>query len=422
LLATVIDKVSKPREPTISDLVFNSGQFDTSSHSKHFTSSGLAKPTRSQQLFSTHCSVQMRLFAMPSPLLALLAILSSTSLSRSAILPAEEQTPRSEENRLVERQCANPCGYYGQVCCGPSEVCTTVNNQAQCASAGQVAGAADQGNWQYYTTTYVQTDLRTVTTTFSTFFPIVTQNLIVTSVVPGPCRYSLGEAPCGSTCCVAGQYCMTDINQCAAAGGGSSAYFSSFYTVTQLASVPVRPISNTVLTVTATGAATATVPFSAPVGTDGSTLIGAQATTQGQRLSPGAIAGIVIGVIAGIILLFLILLCCCAKGAIDAVMGIFGGRKRRRTETTYIEERRSRHGSSRPAGRTWYGGRPTRVDRTDTKKKAGGLGGLGVVGLGLGTMAAYLGLKRKREQRNEVKSNSNYSYDYGSFTGSSPSK
>jgi hypothetical protein len=269
--------------------------------------------------------------------------------------------------------------------------------------------------------TYVQTDLRTVTTTFSTFFPVVTQNLIVTSTVASGCIYSLGEVPCGSICCAIGQYCMTDINQCAAAGGGSSAYFSSFYTVTQLASVPVRPTSNTVLTVTATGLATATVPFSAPVGTDGSTLIGAQATTQGQKLSAGAIAGIVIGVIAGIILLFLILLCCCAKGAIDGVMGLFRGGKKRRTETTYIEERHSHHGSSRPAGRTWYGGRPTRVDRTD-KKKTGGLGGLATVGAGLGAMALLLGLKRKREQRNDAKSNSNYSYDYESYTGSSPSE
>lgn len=414
-------KFSKPREPTIYQLVFNSGRYKQSLEALHHLT-GLAKPKRSQQLFSTHHTVQMRLFAMPSPLLALLAILSSTSLSRSAILPSEEQIPRSEENRLVERQCANPCGYYGQVCCRPSEVCTTVNNQAQCAPAGQVAGAAGQGNWQYYTTTYVQTDLRTVTTTFSTFFPIVTQNLIVTTTVPSQCRYSLGEVPCGSTCCAAGQFCITDINQCAAAGGGSSAYFSSFYTVTQLASVPVRPISNTVLTVTATGVATATLPFSAPVGTDGSTLIGAQATTQGHRLSPGAIVGIVIGVIAGIILLFLILLCCCAKGAIDGVLGLFGGRKRRRTETTYIEEKHSHHGSSRPAGRTWYGGRPTRVDRTDKKKRTGGFGGLTTVGAGLGAMALYLGLKRKRDQRNDAKSSSSYTYDYDSFTGDSPSE
>jgi hypothetical protein len=215
---------------------------------------------------------------------------------------------------------------------------------------------------------------------------------------------------------------MTDINQCAAAAGGSSAYYSSFYTVTQNPSVPVRPTSNTVLTVTSTGVATATVPFSAPVGTDGSTLIGAQATTSGSSLSPGAIAGIVIGVIAGIILLLLICLCCCARGAIDGIMGIFGGGRKRRTETTYIEERRS-HRGSRPAGRTWFGTRPTRVDRTEKKKKkAGGLGGLATVGAGLGGLALLLGLKRKRDQRNDAKSSSSYSYYDDSFTGTSESE
>ncbi|KAF7505806.1 hypothetical protein GJ744_000381 [Endocarpon pusillum] len=337
----------------------------------------------------------MRLFAMPSPLLCLLAVASSISLIEAAIIPSEGQVPKQEDRVIAKRQCANQCGFYGQVCCGPNEVCITdANNQAQCGPAGAqvtvaATTAAGQGNWQYYTTTQ--------------------------------CRYSLGESPCGSICCSSGQYCMTDINQCAAAGGGSSAYFSSFYTVTQVASVPVRPTSNTVLTVTSTGVATATVPFSTPVGTDGSTIIGAQPTTQGQRLSGGAIAGIVIGVIAGIIILFLICVCCCARGAIDGIRGIFGGGRRRRTETTYIEERRSRHGS-RPAGRTWFGARPARVDRTEkSKKTGGGLGGLATVTAGLGAMALFLGLKRRRDQRIDAKSSSSYSYYDESYTGTSES-
>jgi hypothetical protein len=369
----------------------------------------------------------MRLFAIPSSLLSLLALASSTSFARAAIIHSERQVPSSVENTLAERQCANPCGFYAQVCCAPNEVCfTDGNNQARCGPAGTTttAAAAGQGNWQYYTTTYVETDLRTITTTFSSFFPISTQGLVFTTTTTASshCQYALGESPCGpSNCCSAGQYCMTDINQCAAAAGGSSAYYSSFYTVTQNPSVPVRPTSNTVLTVTSTGVATATVPFSAPVGTDGSTLIGAQATTSGSRLSPGAIAGIVIGVIAGIILLLLICLCCCAKGAIDGILGIFGGGRRRRTETTYIEERRS-HRGSRPAGRTWFGTRPTRVDRTEKKKKAGGLGGLATVGAGLGGLALLLGLKRKRDQRNDAKSGSSYSYYDESYTGTSESE
>lgn len=366
-------------------------------------------------------AVMMRLFASPSSLLCLLATASYPSLSRAAIIPSGEQLPRSEDNLVVKRQCATPCGFYSQVCCAPNEVCyTDSNNQAQCGPAGAQASApAGQGNWQYYTTTFVQTDLRTITSTFSSFFPISTQNLVVTTTVSTQCRYSLGEVPCGSICCSAGQYCMTDINQCAAAGGGSSGYFSSFYTVTQMPSVPVRPTSNTVLTVTSTGAATATVPFQTPVGTDGSTLIGAQPTTQGQGPSGGAIAGIVIGSIAGILLLALLCFYCCAKGAIDGILGLFGGGRRRRTETTYIEERHSRHGS-RPAGRTWFGSRPARVDRTE-KKNTGGLGGLATVGAGLGTLALILGLKRKRAQRNDAKSSSSYSYYDYSYTGTSAS-
>ncbi len=333
----------------------------------------------------------MRLFEMPSSLLYLVAITCSSSWVNAAVLQPEEYSPRAE-NLLVERQCANPCGFYGQVCCGPNEACyTDANNQATCgpaAGVGMAPAAASQGNWQYYTTTYVETDLNTITTTFSSFFAISTQNFVATTTAANHCRFSLGESPCGSICCSAGQFCMTDINQCAAAGGGSSAHYSSFYTVTQMASVPVRPTSNTILTVTSTGLATATVPFQPPVGTDGSTLIGAQPVTGGQRLSSGAIAGIVIGVIAGIILLLLICLCCCFKGAIDGVLGLFGGRKRRRTETTYIEERHSHHGS-RPAGRTWFGARPARVDRTEKKQKStGGLGGLLTAGAALGTLGA----------------------------------
>lgn len=368
----------------------------------------------------------MRLFEIPPPLLCLLTIMSSSLIANSAILRPEGHLPRSEKNSLVERQCANPCGYYSQVCCGPNEVCSTdANNQAVCGPvvAAGVPAPAGQGNWQYYTTTYVQTDLRTVTTTFSTFFPIATQNFVPTTSVSNQCRYSLGEAPCGAICCSAGQNCMADINQCVAVGGGSSVFYSSIYTVPPMASVPVRPTSNIVFTVTSTGPASTTVPFQTPVGTDGSTLIGAQATRTGRRLSAGAIAGIVIGVIAGIILLFLICVCCCFKGAIDGIMGLFGGRRRRRVETTYIEERHSRHGS-RPTGRTWYGARPARVDRVD-KRKSGGLGGFAAVTAGLGALALGLGLKRKRDRRNDAKSNSEYSYYDSSFSGDSrdsPSK
>jgi hypothetical protein len=365
----------------------------------------------------------MRLFEIPRSLLYLLTIVSSSHISTAALLPLPDQQSQPEDHKLVERQnCANPCGFYDQVCCQAGQVCyTDSNNQAQCKAAAQTVNAAPsqgQGSWQYYTTTYVLTDLRTVTTTFSTLFPVSTQNLVPATTVTAKCNFSLGETPCGNNCCSSGQSCQS--GQCAAAGGGSSAYFSSFFTVTQIASVPVRPISSTVFTFTSTSSATPTVPFSPPVGTDGSTLIGAQPTTQGHKLSPGAIAGIVIGVIAGIIILLLICLCCCAKGAIDSILGIFGGGKKRRTETTYIEERHSHHGS-RPAGRTWFGARPARVDRTE-KRRSGGLGGIATVTAGLGALALALGWKRKRERKNEAKSNSSYSYYSDSYTGTSESE
>jgi hypothetical protein len=362
---------------------------------------------------------------MPSSLLCLLTILTSSYVAKAAILPFGLRSVHA----LVERQCARPCGYYGQVCCGPNESCfTDSKNQAQCGPNGAPANvAANQADWQYYTTTYVETDRRTITTTFSSYFPVATQNQAFTTVVAGPtgqCKYSMGEVPCDAICCSSGQYCKAETNECIAVDGDSSAYYSSQFSFTQVASVAVRPTSNTILTVTSTGAATTTVPFSAPIATDGSSLIGAQATTQSSSLSPGAIAGIVIGVIIGIILLTLICLCCCARGLLNGILGIFGGgKKTRRTEkTTYINQRHSHHGS-RAGGRTWFGSRPARVDRTEPKKKSG-LGDLVKVGAGLGVLGTMLGIKRKRDRRHEEKSNSDYSYydsSYGPRTRSTSS-
>ena len=362
----------------------------------------------------------MQLFRIPISLLCLLTLTRYPQSSTAIALSPADESLRLDEASL-EKRCDKPCGFYSQVCCGANEVCfTDGNNEARCGvvqgsqQTGQPA-AGNPGNWQYYTTTYVMTDLQTITTTYSSYFAATTQN----DVVPSNCQYALGEVPCGSTCCSSGQYCMTDVNKCAAAGGGgSSGYYSSFYTVTQIASAPIRPTSNTVLTVTSTGAPTATVPYSAPVGTDGSTLIGAEPQTQGGGLSAGAIAGIVIGVIAAIIILILICLCCCAKGLLDTILGIFTG-KRRRTETTYIEERHSHHGS-RPAGRTWFGARPSRPDRTE--KKSSGLAGFAKVGGALAVLGVALGLKRNHDRKHEAKSSSSYSYYDDSYTGTSESE
>ena len=334
----------------------------------------------------------MRFHDVPPSLISLITILiARPGPTQAFTLPLAENTTRLEDRQIAERGCDNPCGYYGQVCCSANQVCyTDQNNQATC-SARQVAAtaAAVSGQWQLYTTTYVQTDLKTVTTILSSWCATTTTTVTATTSIS--CSYSLNEVPCGNVCCSYGQYCMAS-GQCAAVGGGSS---SSFY------SAPSRPTSATILTVYSTGSVTptTTVPYLSPVATNGSSLIIAQPSTSGS-LSGGAIAGIVIGTILGIILLLLICACLCFKGLIDGILGVFGlgPRSRRRREETYIEKRHS-HRSGR-GERTWFGTRPARADRKEVieKRSGGGLGGLAALTAGLGGLALVLGLKRRSDR------------------------
>lgn len=274
----------------------------------------------------------MLLHRMPSSLSAFVTTLLLARPLTATFIP--NLLHSFEDLQDVRKRCDNPCGYYGQLCCKDSESCyTDANNQAQCGPGQAVPAttAAATGNWEYYTTTYVQTDLKTVTATFSSFVAQSTGSL--------SCTYSLGETACGNVCCLSGQFCQSS-GQCVAVGGGSSGYYSSLYTVTTVvtntASVPLRPTSNTLVTVT-TG--TTTRPFETPVGTNGAIIYGPTASDSGG-LSGGAIAGIVIGVIAGIILLLLLCACLCFKGLIDGILAIFGlGKKRKRTEEeVYVED------------------------------------------------------------------------------------
>ena len=306
-----------------------------------------------------------------------------------------------EELQDVRKRCDNPCGYYGQLCCQDGESCyTDASNQAQCGAAQEAATTA-AGQWSYYTTTYVQTDLKTVTETFSSY---VAQSTL-------SCSYSLGETPCGNVCCLSGQFCQSS-GQCVAVGGGSSGYYSSLYTVTTVvtntASAPLRPTSNTLVTVTGS----TTQPFETPVGTNGAIIYGTTSSSSGG-LSGGAIAGIVIGVIAGLILLLLLCACLCFKGLIDGILALFGfGKKRRRTEEEVYVERHSHH-SGRNNKRTWFGTRPGRTDVVE-EKKSGGIGRAGWVAATLGGMALFLGLKRRnrKDDKSSVGYGSSYYSDY----------
>ncbi|KAJ9609757.1 hypothetical protein H2200_006085 [Cladophialophora chaetospira] len=349
----------------------------------------------------------MRFREMPSSLttLVLTALLSKPVVA--GLLP--DLLHSFEDLQDVRKRCSNSCGYYGQLCCESNEVCyTDANNQAQCgpATAGGVAVTpAASGQWEYYTTTFLQTDLKTVTLTSSTFVPAATLS----------CSYSLGETPCGNVCCLSGQFCQAS-GICALVGGGSSGYYSSLYTVTTIitntASAPLRPTSQTLVTVTS--GATPTEPFVTPVSSDGSVIIGQQ-THGGGGLSGGAIAGIVIGVIAGIILLLLFCACCLFKGLIDGLLAIFGlGPKRRRTteEEVYVERHSHRDNRGR---RTWFGTRPARSEVVEEKRKKSGWGTAGWLAGGLAALAGFLALKRKRNDKdNSSYTGSSYDYDYSS--------
>jgi len=360
----------------------------------------------------------MWLGEMPPALLALVAILIAQPVT-AGLIP-ERLLHSLEDLQSVAKRgtCAGTvCGFYGQLCCTAGEYCyTDASNQAQCGtnpgSAVQTAVAA--GSWQYYTTTYVETDLKTVTATFSS---LLQQTTLQTTTLS--CSYSLGQTPCGSVCCLSGQYCASS-GSCVAVGGGSSGYYSSLYTttkvVTNTASAPLRPTSDVTVTQTATGTVSTTVPFITPVGTDGSIISGTSASTQAAGLSGGAIAGIVIGVILGLIILILLCLFLCARGLWNTIFG----KKRRRTEVTEeVYERHSRRGGKPTTGRTWYGA--AKPQRTQEKKKKSGLGGFGTAAAALAGLWVVLGLKRKNDRRHDDKSSASY-YSYSDYTGTSASE
>lgn len=363
----------------------------------------------------------MRLSQSPPTLLSLLSIvLCSTHTANAKPYPREDLILEADNNTFERRGCATPCGWSGQLCCGAGQSCFTDSaGQAQCGTSG--GGGTNQqnnnGQWQLYTTTYVETDFVTRTSIYSSLIgapatvvaPTLNEAPAVTSV---PCSTELNEIPCGGICCAQGQYCQWQ-GQCGAVAGGngdfSSAYLSS---VMNTGSAFIRPTSNAVETVTSTGSATTTVPFQTPTAASGGSTSGMQSTTSNNGLSGGAIAGIVIGVLFGIALLLLLCACFCFKGLADGVLALLGlGPRRRKTETTYVEERHSTHGGG---NRRWFGAGPARVDRP--KRDSGGLGGFAAVAAGLTALAIALGLKRRRDRRdkNSYGSGSSYSsYDYG---------
>lgn len=374
----------------------------------------------------------MRLPQSPPTLLYLLSvILSGTHIANAKPYPRDEVLGEfPSELELERRACANPCGWSGQLCCGAGQTCfTDVAGQAQCGTSGSGGSQQQQNNngaqWQLYTTTFVETDLVTRTSVYSSYLggaqptvvvaPTIQQLPVVTTV---PCSSALKEIPCGGICCAAWQYCQSQ-GQCAAVAGGGADFSASYFnSIQNTGSAFVRPTSNGVRTVTSTGTPTTTVAFSAPTSRGSTQGIAATATNNG--LSGGAIAGIVIGVLLGIALLLLLCGFYCFRRLFDGFLAILGlGPKRGRVETTeYIETHHASHGAG-TGGRTWWG-RPARVDRPSAPKRSGGLGGFTAVAAGLGTLALILGLKRKDKREKSSYGSGSYTDDYYTSASEKP--
>ncbi|KAK5655018.1 hypothetical protein OQA88_6777 [Cercophora sp. LCS_1] len=340
-------------------------------------------------------------------LLSALGVLLACSIQQAAAIPFPKDDLRAAGfGYLLPRQCDSPCGMDNQYCCAAGSTCFTSNGIAGCSAA---AG----GGYAIYTTTWTQT--ATYTSTISSFFPAATGSGGA-DCVPPP---GSGQKPCGSICCASWQYCAY-AGQCMANGGGAlnpsvssggpqTTQFSAPYRVTS--GVPTGTNSGIA------GGATTTGP--------GGVSPGGAEEDGGGGLSPGAIAGIVIGTLAGIILLLLICACCIVRGLWHGALAVLGLGKKKEKETV-IEEERYHSGGSRHSRRDshggWYGGRPSTVASRKEKKSSGkGLLGLGAA---LGTLWLLLGL-RKDKKKKSAKTRSDVSSSYwssSSYTADSPSK
>ncbi|KAH7031187.1 uncharacterized protein B0I36DRAFT_119547 [Microdochium trichocladiopsis] len=286
-----------------------------------------------------------------------------------------------------------------------------------------IAHPYPRDNWGAVTTTWTVT----YTSTISSYYaPAYTAPAGENCVPPA----GSGQIACGPICCATWQWCSDPIKgQCLANVGQNSwteVVTTGVITTTQF-SAPYRPTSGSSMPTASLGSAT-TVPTDSPQQT-----VPADTSTTSGELSSGAIAGIVVGTIAGVALLILCCFCCIVRGLWGVVAGILGlGKKKDKKERVeIIEERYSRHGSQhggRPVHKSWFGfggggGRPSDVASRKEKKSGGGLGWLAA---GAGAAALLLGLRKRDDKRrgSSHKSRSDWSSSYytDSYTGTSPSE
>ena len=344
---------------------------------------------------------------LPTTLAGLLYLLVSQGqyASASPLVPKDELERNLDWiKHLFDRQayCGGEyCGMSSQYCCTGGSTCYTDSLAiARCGAPSAENFAATQGGWEYYTTTMVITSdvIVTVVSTLSSFVGVAattTQNLVQSTAI---CSLANQQA-CGAICCDSGSYCYA-LGKCTASGTAAP---------TTSASAPLRQTSGTATTITAvvSVSVSTTQTFVVPVGTAAATGNGTAITetSTGGGLSSGAIAGIVIGVLAGIFILLVVCFCCIlrtgadiTRGFFDAIRGFFGFQSNRR------KGRGSRHSSTssrRDTHSGWFGrsgGRSTRV--TEKKKSGIGEGGiLAIILLGLAGLWALLGLQRRSKEK-----------------------
>ncbi|KAI0398617.1 hypothetical protein F5Y17DRAFT_454178 [Xylariaceae sp. FL0594] len=299
---------------------------------------------------------------------------------------------------LMPDQCSEYCGADNEVCCAADEACYTSSGVPACTAKANALAERD------YTTTWTET--HTYTSTISSWYVPTTTAGVGSGGADCIPVEGTGQIACGPICCANWQYCAYK-GQCLANPGYStwSEWTTTGVYITTQYSQPWRPTSSgPVATVTSEPTGTFVSATESPSSTNP-----AEASTTNNSLSPGAIAGIVVGTIAGVVLLLLLCFCCIARGLWHTFVALIGGgKKRRNTERIeIIEERYSRRGSAsaaaaaaaagRPTHRTWFGGaggRPAGAGPRKEKKKKEGGGGFGWLIAAGAALAILLGLRR----------------------------